>query len=464
MNNNIHIIKDNDFNIAYLPDCKKIFEISDSLLQDINQSVIDESLETKGLIEFNKYVETLPSYKLRNPRKSTRLHRISFLSTQACNLRCTYCFANEGTYNDKTASIMSVDIYKRVFEYLYENYEDGINLVQFFGGEPLIGFNEIKEAVDICIEIAKEKDVAVPVFAIVTNGTMFTKDSIDFFNKYKLQVIVSIDGPKNLNDLTRVSKNYYSVYDEIETNLKVVNENREFNLFAEMTLNQNHINNYSEGEANKWIKDIKDLGFDGVIVGVVDTDIDALKIKEKDRDVFYKLYQEIVDNFFNTLKKGNDYFACPDIFGLVMSIIGNDIAFPCGAGYNNLAADTKGNIYPCYQFCSNSQHKMAELKDVKIIEEDNHDEIQNDLMDIIKNRPSECNDCWLNTICSVWCRGMSFNRFGNVSQISDPRCWIMETAVENTIRNLNQLSKDPTLYKTVVQNMIRMSKKYSYDK
>lgn len=457
----LHLIGEEKLNIVYHVPSSQFFEVTDNIYNRI-KNMKEENEDNPESKKIKAFFDGQPHMKEEEIRQSKRLTKVSFLSTQKCNLRCKYCFANYGHYTENEDSVMSIETYKNTLNYLLEKYPSGIYLIQFFGGEPLIGFNEIKEFIPYCLEEMKKRGLKKPSFGIVTNGTIFTEEMILLFNEYNVSITISLDGPnKELNDVTRISAGGWSVIEKIKENMEWINKKRKFPLFAEITMNKQHLLRYEPGKASRWMEEIQGMGFDGGVFGVVESEDGLLELLDEDKEKYQMMYREIVDYWFSQMT-GEDGFCNFDILRAINNISsGTLVALPCGAGLNTLTVTASGDILPCYVFYGVHGFEMGNVINQN---EELYNSVRDIFVDVDKHRPEECRSCWLGNVCGIWCRGFSYKTHGSMSSVSKPRCWTAEALTEGVLVNLLKLKKQPERYKEFVRYANRATKLYKGEK
>ncbi len=445
----------NDNYVVFCEDNMSImFDKNSGLFSDVSSATKNEydKIYSKGFSSCNKLIDTFAC-------EGTRLGRLSLLATQCCNLTCSYCFANNGTYNAKSNQVMSPETMKKAFELMCKKYIDGIDLVHFFGGEPMLGYENIAEFVPWCYKYCEEKNIVPPVFSIVSNGTVMSEEIFNFFNKYKVNIVVSIDGNKQLNDITRYSPNIESVYDLIETNFSHIPKERNFKIGCEMTLNKNHIKAYREGVVREWLDELCGIGFDYATVGVVETSEENCKIDETEKPILEDIARESIDYFFNRLVY-EENFKSVEIVGLIRQMASHKRALPCGAGYHSLTVDPKGNIMPCYQFYYDNKFDMGSI-------EEYNDKKFNEVRTIFKEpeltKSETCEECWINSQCTVLCKGFSYNSYGVLNEVSKSRCWMISATARRVIMHLLRLNKSKENYDLFLKRLYEFNKSYTYN-
>jgi len=450
-----HLIKRNDTNVLFHIPSSQFFEITEELYNKMNAEELTE--DDKGVTEVLEYLEGQTPLDKYKQVKGKRLTRLAILSTQACNLRCKYCFADQGTYKEEEEMFMSLDTYKSMIHNLLDMYPEGIKLIQFFGGEPLLGFKEIKGFIPYCRAVFREKGIQMPAFGVVTNGTVFTEEMIDFFNEENIPITVSVDGPKEINDIARIPAGDWSVFDKIVEDLKWIQEKRTFPLLVELTLNKQHVERYEKGNATEWMKEIHRLGFDGGVVGVVESTCKELELSSAYKEKYIEMYKEVTDYWFEELLQ-EQTFCNFDILRMVKTLTKKQMgSAPCGAGVNSLTVTAKGEILPCYILYGHDEFSMGTVQEPS---EDKFSEVSNYFMDTDSKRPEECKTCWAQNICAIWCRAFSYSKSKSISNISEPRCWTAMALAEAVMENLARVQNNPVVFKQFKKNVMELNNSY----
>lgn len=176
---------------------------------------------------------------------------LTFMSARTCNLGCTYCFAGEGEYGcevDKPP-FFTYDGYMRSIKTALKMYPEGIKSICFFGGEPILNYREIKRFIPDCIEFFKQNNKLIPAFSIATNLVLFDDEMAEFFAKYNVYFVISLDGPKEVNDIARVmKKSNDSVYDAVKHGCEILDKYN-INYVVQATINVYHMERYERGYA-----------------------------------------------------------------------------------------------------------------------------------------------------------------------------------------------------------------------
>ncbi len=237
-----HIFKDRD--IWYLIDMRtmKLFTIGKEEAKQLEEA--DEP--TLRHIERSLQQPTDPITRVETDKE--KCERLILNLADMCNLGCKYCYAGEGSYGqEETAQKrMSFDTVKSVFQRTVKLYPKGVGTVQFFGGEPLLNKEVLRQGVLYMNEYCENHGIKPPLYTCVTNGTLIDDADIDFFNTYFASVTISLDGEKEMNDLRRVFKGSdHSVYDRVvDTIHRMEARGRQFYLALEATISDGHIERF----------------------------------------------------------------------------------------------------------------------------------------------------------------------------------------------------------------------------
>lgn len=383
------------------------------------------------------------------------LASLTICVSENCNLACKYCYANGGGYGHAANTHMTFSDMTNMFEKLLEIYPQGIVNYTFFGGEPMIAFDEIVKFVEFVTETSRARDLFVPHFAIVTNGTLITKEAWDFFNKYNFAVTISLDGNKEINDEMRVYLNgKKSVYDTVAGNITTYG-NRNFLMVAEATLGAFFFKNYVSGDIENYIKTFDELGFDSVSPFVAET-----------KDLNYRdtqfmngvesFYHDLVDYYMDMLTSRSRYEKVPSyILSAVVNILLKRSKKTCSAGKESLFYTKSGDVYPCQMYYGDSSNRIANISDMELLK--SRIDCKKKIM---RNDISECKDCFANRFCTMWCPGGSYMFAGCECGVDPVRCIVQKAIGERIIYRIAEISESDK--KAVfVRNIKELSVKYS---
>lgn len=340
-----------------------------------------------------------------------------------CNLACKYCFAGEGEYcGDR--SLMSFEVGKQAFDFLIANSGTRKNLeVDFFGGEPLMNFEVVKQLVAYAREQEKIHNKNFR-FTLTTNGVLLDEEVMDFANKEMYNVVLSLDGRKETNDRMRVSRNGKGSYDLIVPKFKEMVKRRgdkEYYIRGTYT----HYNT----DFTKDILHMADLGFTKLAMEPVVASPDApYALKEEDLPTLFDQYEKLAAEMVRREKHGKGF----TFFHYMIDLEGGPCIAKriagCGVGTEYVAVTPWGDLYPCHQFVGDENYLLGNVFD-GITNEEVRSRFK---MCNIYTRP-QCNDCFARLYCSGGCSANSYHATGSIEGIYELGCKLHRKRVECAI-------------------------------
>lgn len=336
------------------------------------------------------------------PIKSMCLH-----ISHDCNLRCKYCFASTGDFG-KGRKLMPVETGKKAIDFLLTHSGNRHNLeLDFFGGEPLMNWDAVKEIVDYARSKEEEYNKKFR-FTVTTNGVLLDDDSIDYINKEMKNVVLSLDGRKYVNDNMRLAINGKGSYDVIVPKFqklvekRLQGDNKEY--YARGTFTKNNLD---------FAQDVyhiaDDLGFDQLSVEPVIADAsEPYAITEEDLPTIFAEYEKLA---VEMIRRKKEEGRCFNFFHFMIDLDQGPCAIKrlrgCGCGNEYVSVTPDGDIYPCHQFVGNDEWKMGNLDDETL------DVEMKDKFACSNIYTKEgCKDCWCKFYCSGGCNAnnYSFNK------------------------------------------------------
>lgn len=359
---------------------------------------------------------------VNSKQMNTGLKALCLHISHDCNLRCEYCFASEGDYNSGR-KLMSRDIALKAVNYLVANSEGRHNIeIDFFGGEPLMNFDVVKDVVAYGRQIEKTTGKHF-YFTITTNGTLLDKGKIDFINENMDNVVISIDGRKEVHDAVRYDRAGHGSYDKI------------LPLAKELVSGRNGKSYFIRGTYSSRNKDfskdvmhLNDMGFKEISVEpVVGTGSD-LYFKESDVPVLLKEYENLALQYIERMSDNRNF----RFYHFNINIYDGPCLFKrvtaCGAGYDYLAVSPEGNLYPCHQFVGQDKFVIGNvftgISNYKMCD----DFIKNNIL--VKEK---CRDCWTKLFCSGGCHANAYFSNGNITQPNELSCTLQKKRIECAI-------------------------------
>ena len=330
-----------------------------------------------------------------------------------CNLNCSYCFASQGRYQGERA-LMSFEVGKRAMDFLIENSGTRRNLeVDFFGGEPLMNFDMVKKLVAYCREQEKIHNKNFR-FTMTTNGVLIDDDVIDFCNKECHNVVLSLDGRKEVNDRFRKDYAGRGSYDTIVPKFKALVDERDPNLdyYARGTFTSHNLD-FAED-----VLSIADAGFDRLSVEPVTADPGCgYDLTEDDLPKIEAEYDRLTDIMLERKKEGKPFTFFHFMVDLDQGPCVVKRLRGCGAGYEYVAVTPDGDIYPCHQFVGKDEFKQGSVLDQSF----NMDIAQKFAGMNIYSRP-KCQKCWAKFYCSGGCSAANYNMNHDMNDSYDLGC------------------------------------------
>ncbi|MBR3836639.1 MAG: thioether cross-link-forming SCIFF peptide maturase [Clostridia bacterium] len=340
-----------------------------------------------------------------------------------CNLNCAYCFASQGKYQGERA-IMSLDVAKRALDFLIENSGTRKNLeVDFFGGEPLMNFDMLKELVSYAREREKEAGKHFR-FTLTTNGVLIDDDVIDFANREMSNVVLSLDGRKEIHDHFRVDYQGKGSWEKIVPKFQKLVEARGGKGYY-MRGTFTHRN-------PDFVKDIEEmlrLGFTELSMEpVVCAPDDPSALTKEDLPIVLEQYEKLAELMAEKRKEGKPF----TFYHYMIDLKGGPCIYKrvsgCGSGTEYMAVTPWGDLYPCHQFVGDEKFLLGNIwEGVK------NTAIQDEFMACnVYSRP-ECETCWAKLYCSGGCAANAYHATGSVTGIYEYGCKLFRKRMECAI-------------------------------
>lgn len=348
----------------------------------------------------------------------------------SCNLNCSYCFASQGKYHGERA-LMSYKVGKQALDFLVANSGTRRNLeVDFFGGEPLINFNVVKELVAYARSIEKEHNKNFR-FTLTTNGMLIDDDVIEFANKEMSNVVLSLDGRKEVHDRFRVDYAGNGSYDKIVPLFqKLVKAREDKNYYMRGTFTHHNPDFLND------IKAMLDLGFTELSMEpVVCAPDDPSALTEEDLPIVLKQYEELAELLIERRKQGKPF----TFYHYMIDLKGGPCIYKrvsgCGSGTEYMAVTPWGDLYPCHQFVGEEKFKLGNVYDGVT-----NTNVQNEFARTnVYTRP-ECRDCWAKLYCSGGCAANAYHATGSVNGVYKYGCELFKKRMECAI--MAELAKE----------------------
>ena len=360
------------------------------------------SLKEEGsLFTKDEYEDRVIDYT----KRPTVVKALCLHIAHACNLSCKYCFAEEGLYHGKKAELMPYEVGKQALDFLVANSGNRRNLeVDFFGGEPLLNFDVVKQLVEYGRELEKNHDKHFR-FTLTTNGVLLNDEIMEFANREMDNVVLSIDGRKEIHDMMRPFQRGDGSYDIILPKFQKFAESRgQQKYYARGTFTHNNL------DFSKDVLHLADLGFKQISVEpVVAQATDDYALREEDLPKLFEEYDKLAAEMVKRHGTDKDF----TFFHFMIDLEGGPCVYKrlsgCGSGTEYMAVTPSGELYPCHQFVGTEGFKMGDVWTGIT-----NTEMQTQFKGCnVYSRPA-CKDCFAKFYCSGGCAANAYNFTGDI--------------------------------------------------
>lgn len=388
-------------------------------VEDI-ESCYNEIVElyNDGILFSEDDYEKYANYSVASPVKAMCLN-----IAHDCNLRCKYCFASTGDFG-KGRKLMTFETGKKAIDFMLEKSLDRKNLeLDFFGGEPLMNFDVVKQIVEYARSKEAEYDKKFR-FTITTNGLLLDDDKMEFINKEMSNVVLSIDGRKSVNDYMRIRVDGSGCYDKIMPAFKkLVSLRGDKEYYVRGTFTKHNLDFADD------VFDLYNNGFDQISVEpVVCEATEDYAITEKELPAIFKEYENLAERILENERKGGKF----NFFHFMLDLDQGPCAIKrlrgCGCGNDYVAVTPDGDIYPCHQFVGIEEFKMGNIDEGTF-----NTEIKSYFSKTHVYTKPECKKCWAKFYCSGGCNANNFQYAGNVHNVHKLSCQLMKKRLECAI-------------------------------
>lgn len=396
----------------------KLPQYSDEELRETLEEV--EELKERGeLFAEDEYEQFVMDFK----KRKTVVKALCLHIAHDCNLGCRYCFAEEGEYHGDR-SMMSLAVGKQALDFLVANSGSRRNLeVDFFGGEPTMNFEVVKELVRYGRSLEEPHNKKFR-FTLTTNGILLNDEIMKFANEEMANVVLSIDGRKSVNDYMRPARNGKSTYDIIVP---------KFQKFAEL---RNQTNYYVRGtfthhnlDFSEDVLHLADLGFQQISVEpVVAPKEEPYAIQEEDLPQLMEEYDKLAKEMIKREQEGKGFNFFHFMIDLTQGPCVAKRLSGCGSGTEYLAVTPWGDLYPCHQFVGQEEFKLGNVYD-GIQAETVRDEFK--LCNVYAKE--KCRNCFARFYCSGGCAANSYHFHGSILDAYDIGCELQKKRIECAI-------------------------------
>lgn len=429
----IHVVDDVAYDMIAMYQEKKPDEIVSSILKkyagrpDITDAEIEDCLADIASLEKNGQLFTPdrfePMADTFKERSGSVIKALCLHVAHTCNLNCAYCFASQGKFQGERA-LMDFEVGKRALDFLIENSGSRRNLeVDFFGGEPLMNWDVVKKLVQYARSVEQKAGKNFR-FTLTTNGMLIDDDVIDFANREMSNIVLSLDGRKEIHDRYRTDYAGNGSFDTIVPKFqKLVKARKGKDYYMRGTFT------HANPDFLKDVETMLELGFDQLSMEpVVCAPDDPQALTETDKQVVMEQYEKLAEKMLLRRKQGKpftfyhymiDLEAGPCIYKRISG---------CGSGTEYMAVTPWGDLYPCHQFVSDEKFRLGNVFDGI-----SNTAIQEQFRNCnVYTRP-ECADCWAKLYCSGGCAANAYHASGSVNGIYSYGCDLFKKRMECAI-------------------------------
>ena len=422
----IHVVDDVTYDVIALYEGHTREEIVNSLRERYPETEVEEALDEVQMLVDNEELftkDTYENYIMDFKKRPTVVKALCLHIAHDCNLACQYCFAEEGEYHGRRA-LMSFEVGKKALDFLIANSGNRRNLeVDFFGGEPLMNWQVVKDLVAYGREQEKLHDKKFR-FTLTTNGVLLNDEVMEFCNREMGNVVLSIDGRKEVHDKMRPFRKGAGSYDLIVPKFQQFAESRHQDKYYVRGTFTHYNLDFSED-----VLHLADLGFKQISVEpVVAEPKEPYAIREEDLPKLFKEYDKLAVEMIRRHKSGEDF----NFFHFMIDLEGGPCVAKrlsgCGSGTEYLAVTPWGDFYPCHQFVGNEKFLLGNV-DEGILNTDIRDEFK--CCNVYAKE--KCRKCFARFYCSGGCAANAYNFSGDICGAYDIGCELQKKRIECAI-------------------------------
>ncbi len=397
---------------------EKYSHMPDVTKEEILECIGDvKALEEAGKLWSEDEFENLAiDYK----NKSNVVKALCLHVAHTCNLNCSYCFASQGKYQGDRA-LMSFEVGKQAFDFLIKNSGTRRNLeVDFFGGEPMMNFDVVKQLVAYARSVEKEHNKNFR-FTFTTNGVLLDEDVMDFLNAEMSNVVLSLDGRKEVNDHFRRDYAGNGSYDTIVPKFQRLVEKREGkNYYVRGTFTHNNVDFTND------ILHMADLGFTELSMEpVVCPPGDPYALTDEDMPKIFEQYEILAKEMIKRKRAGNGF----TFYHYMLDLKNGPCIYKritgCGSGTEYMAVTPWGELYPCHQFVGDSKYSLGNVWDGVT-----NKAVQDEFRSCNAYARPDCKDCWAKLYCSGGCAANSYHSTGSIGGVYRYGCELFKKRIE----------------------------------
>lgn len=422
----VHVVDDVVYDVIPLFEEKNREEISDCLKDIYAKEEIQEAIEEIEQLKEEGLLFTEDVYKdyiLDFKKRKTVVKALCLHIAHDCNLACKYCFAEEGEYHGRRA-LMSFEVGKKALDFLIDNSGNRRNLeVDFFGGEPLMNWEVVKQLVKYGRSKEKEYNKNFR-FTLTTNGVLLNDEIMEFLNEEMSNVVLSLDGRKEVNDAMRPFRNGKGSYDLIVPKFQKLAQSRgQKDYYVRGTFTRNNLDFSND------VIEFADLGFKQMSIEPVVTDEkEPYAIQEEDIPKICQEYDKLAKEYIKRKKEGRGFEFFHFMIDLEQGPCVAKRLSGCGSGTEYLAVTPWGDFYPCHQFVGEEEFLLGNVE-----EGITNTEIRDKFKLCNVYAKDKCKDCFARFYCSGGCAANSYKFHHSITDAYDVGCELERKRVECAI-------------------------------
>ena len=422
----IHVVDDVSYDVIALYEDHTPEEIVAELSGKYSEAEVKEACEEVASLAEDGELFTKDEYEnyiMDFKKRPTVVKALCLHIAHDCNLACRYCFAEEGEYHGRRA-LMSYEVGKKALDFLVANSGNREHLeVDFFGGEPLLNWKVVKQLVEYgrSLEEANHKKFR---FTLTTNGVLLNDEIMEFCNREMSNVVLSLDGRREINDKMRPFRNGSGSYDMIVPKFQKFAESRgQKNYYVRGTFTRNNLDFADD------VIHYADLGFQQMSMEPVVADpAEDYAIREEDIPQILKEYDKLALEYIKRKKEGRGF----NFFHFMLDLTAGPCVAKrlagCGSGTEYLAVTPWGDLYPCHQFVGNEKFLLGNV-DTGIVNTETRDEFK--LCNVYAKET--CKDCFARFYCSGGCSANAYNFSGSINGAYEIGCEMQKKRIECAI-------------------------------
>ncbi len=425
----VHVVDEVAYDIIAMFKEKSEEEIVAEILRkyadvpDVNEDEVLECINDVKELEENKKLFTPDvfedmAFEWKNNSKVIKALCLHIAHT--CNLNCSYCFASQGKYQGDRA-LMSFEVGKQAFDFLIANSGTRRNLeVDFFGGEPLMNWDVVKQLVAYARSIEKEHNKNFR-FTLTTNGVLIDDDVIDFLNKEMDNVVLSLDGRKEVHDRFRVDYAGNGSYDKILPKFKKLVDARGGEKYYMRGTFTHHNVDFTND-----IFHMADLGFTELSMEpVVCSPDDPSALTQEDLPKLFEQYEILANEMIKRKKEGRPFTFYHYMLDLTEGPCIYKRITGCGSGTEYMAVTPWGELYPCHQFVGDPKYSLGNIWDGVT-----NTAVQDEFRKCNAYARPDCADCWAKLYCSGGCAANAYHATGSIQGVYKYGCELFKKRIE----------------------------------